>query len=134
MVDVDHFKPYNDHYGHQAGDECLRRIAKTLDQQLSRSIDMVARYGGEEFIIILPETPLLGAVKLGERLRIAIEEMAIPHERSDVAAQVTISIGVATVAPRPDLSADSLISAADGALYQAKHNGRNRVCAVNAAT
>jgi diguanylate cyclase (GGDEF)-like protein/PAS domain S-box-containing protein len=128
ISDVDHFKKFNDRYGHQAGDECLRRVAATLDRQLSRSIDMVARYGGEEFVVVLPETPLAGAINIADRLRRAVEELNIPHEASAVADHVTISVGVAAVVPTPGDSRDALLSAADAALYQAKQTGRNRVC------
>ncbi len=128
ITDVDHFKPFNDVYGHQAGDECLRRIAHTIDAQLSRSIDVTARYGGEEFAIILPETPLAGALNIAERMRGAVMGLRIRHEASPVSEFVTVSIGAASVIPRRGETPERLIGAADQALYDAKQGGRNRVC------
>jgi diguanylate cyclase (GGDEF)-like protein/PAS domain S-box-containing protein len=128
MIDVDHFKAYNDRYGHPAGDDCLRRVAEALERQLGRSIDIVARYGGEEFAVVLPETPRVGAVNIGERLRHAVEELDLPHAESPTAGHVTISVGAATMIPHPGDSAEVIVSASDAALYSAKQNGRNRVC------
>ncbi len=129
-VDVDHFKKYNDRYGHPAGDECLKAIAKVMQTHLRSPIDLVARYGGEEFIALLPSTELPVAVAVAERIREAVEALQVRHEGSDAALVLTISIGVACC--RGDLarSTSALITASDAALYQAKRDGRNRVCAL----
>lgn len=123
MVDIDHFKTYNDHYGHPAGDQCLRRIAETMHQHFSRPGQLVARTGGEEFTVMLPGAPSEGGPRMAESLRAAIEHLAIPHPHS----RVTISVGVSHVAPSQRRSAASLIEGADAALYAAKRAGRNRV-------
>ncbi|MBA4111209.1 MAG: hypothetical protein C0487_16635 [Leptothrix sp. (in: Bacteria)] len=131
MMDVDHFKPYNDHYGHPAGDECLRQVAIVMQNSLRKPGDMVARYGGEEFIAVLPDTSLALALQAAERLRNAVEGMAMAHEASPNLPVVTVSLGVACCnAAMPGATPDSLISRADRALYDAKHQGRNRVCAL----
>jgi len=127
MIDVDFFKAFNDHYGHQAGDECLKTIASLLNESLARSGDMLARYGGEEFMIILPGTDIKGMAAVAERLRRKIEAAEIPHEPSTINDYVTISLGTATMVPSARKNPDSLIGAADEALYKAKRNGRNRV-------
>jgi diguanylate cyclase (GGDEF)-like protein len=128
LADVDYFKQYNDHYGHGAGDDCLKKIASTMTCSLSRSGDTVSRYGGEEFAVLLPETDGTGACHVAERLRGEVETLAIHHSRSSVADHVTISIGgVATVPPDGSLP-DSFLATADRMLYQAKSEGRNRVC------
>jgi diguanylate cyclase (GGDEF)-like protein len=129
MIDIDFFKAFNDLYGHAAGDDCLRRVAQALDRSLRRAGDLVSRYGGEEFAIILPVIELGPAVSIAERLRSAVELMAIRHESSDAAAVVTISVGAATGVPGSFHSSSDLIAAADRALYAAKRTGRNRVCA-----
>ncbi len=128
MLDVDYFKNYNDHYGHQAGDECLVRIAETLKANLQRGEDMAARFGGEEFIVILPETPIEGAVLVGERIRNDVRDLAIPHQhtRLDV-KRVTVSVGVASTVPRSTLSLEQLLGLADKSLYEAKGAGRDCV-------
>ncbi|WP_448202787.1 diguanylate cyclase [Azospirillum sp. sgz302134] len=128
MLDVDHFKAYNDHYGHQAGDECLRAVAALLAEQVKRPGDLVARYGGEEFVCLLPETDAEGAVRVAERLREAVAEQRLPHAVSPVAPHVTISLGVASATPVADAPPDSLTQLADRLLYDAKRAGRNRVC------
>ncbi|MCB1907598.1 MAG: diguanylate cyclase [Rhodocyclaceae bacterium] len=129
LIDVDHFKQFNDNYGHQLGDECLKAVARTLDAQLRRPGDNVARYGGEEFVVLLPQTDAAGAVQVGENLRVAIERLAITHRHSGSADVVTISIGVAAAKPPRDAGEpDGLVDAADRALYGAKRQGRNRVC------
>lgn len=126
MIDIDHFKPYNDHYGHGAGDECLRRVAQALYQVPHRPTDLVARYGGEEFAVILPETDRLGAAHLAQRLLDAVRALALEHAYSEVAPQVTISVGMATHSPdQPYYDAEALKQGADQALYQAKARGRN---------
>ncbi len=127
MLDIDFFKLFNDTYGHQGGDDCLKRVAKTLDESVSRETDMVARYGGEEFAAILPETGVKGALVVAEEMRANIEKQNISHESSKVADYVTISVGVATWVPERYSKSDELIALADQALYAAKEIGRNRV-------
>jgi diguanylate cyclase (GGDEF)-like protein len=127
LVDVDFFKLYNDHYGHQSGDDCLRKIVEALRSACRRPADLVARYGGEEFALVLPETPLEGAERVAEAARKAVQGRAIPHARSGGSDCVTISAGVATAAPQQGLTAERLIANADEALYSAKSLGRNRV-------
>jgi len=125
MIDVDHFKVYNDTYGHPQGDIVLQDLARLL-REMSRTSDTVARYGGEEFAIILPETDSVGAQKIGQRLREQVEGYLFPGKELMPGGTLTISIGVATHAPAG--SRDALLQAADTALYTAKHEGRNRVC------
>lgn len=127
MVDVDHFKHYNDNYGHLAGDECLKKVASAMSDQMQRASDVVARYGGEEFAVILPNCTTEGATVVAERLRKAVEELAIPFINSEL-GHVTVSVGVASVLPSPAGDNWQLISTADSALYRAKASGRN--CAV----
>lgn len=127
MCDIDNFKAYNDTYGHQEGDECLKMLARTLNETLQRPLDMIARYGGEEFIVVLPDTTLDGANHIAERMRERIESLKIIHEASKTADVVTISLGVSSVIPTQDSNHEALISAADRALYKAKESGRNRV-------
>jgi two-component system chemotaxis family response regulator WspR len=125
LIDIDHFKRYNDHYGHLGGDDCLRQVARALAGVVHRPGDVVARYGGEEFVILLPATDADGAATVAETLRAVIETLRIPHARSDTADCVTISLGSATVFADGD-GQQALIAAADGALYEAKKQGRNR--------
>jgi diguanylate cyclase (GGDEF)-like protein len=127
MLDVDFFKRYNDHYGHQQGDECLRQVAGALTGSVFRPADLVARYGGEEFAVIMPNTDEVGAQAVAERICERIRELELAHAHSDVAAHLTVSVGVATLVPKAGLACADLLSAADGALYAAKHGGRNRV-------
>ncbi|MBI3149336.1 MAG: diguanylate cyclase [Betaproteobacteria bacterium] len=127
MIDVDFFKRYNDTYGHLAGDECLRQVAEAMAQVTQRASDTLARYGGEEFAILLPATEPAGAVIVAERIRAAVEGLALPHARSDVGPHVTVSIGVASIDPASAAPPTELIGAADAALYAAKMQGRNRV-------
>lgn len=127
MIDIDFFKLYNDTYGHQGGDECLKQVARTLERTVRRETDMVARYGGEEFGVILPETGSKGALEVGEALRAAVEALNISHEASKAADHVTISVGVATWLPEKGSLPAQLLTAADEALYQSKKDGRNRV-------
>ena len=121
LADIDHFKAFNDGYGHQAGDRCLRDVATLLDSIVQRAGDQVARYGGEEFAAMLPETDAEGAEKIAERMRRAVESLETGGGR------VTVSIGVATTVAGETRSAESLVAAADAALYDAKHAGRNTV-------
>lgn len=129
MIDVDHFKAFNDHYGHPAGDECLRCVARIIDEALDRPGDMVSRYGGEEFACIVPETDQVGALALAERLRRSILEAKIIHDASETHAFITISVGVASTVPDYVRKQSSLVDMADAALYAAKRDGRNRVAA-----
>lgn len=130
MIDVDHFKSYNDRYGHPAGDACLRTVAATLQVGARRAGDLVARYGGEEFSLVLPHTDSAAARQMAEAVRQAIEALVIPHEQSP-AGRVTISIGVATLADGSDYGVEGLLRAADQALYRAKRAGRNQVRAAS---
>ncbi len=127
VIDVDHFKPYNDRYGHQAGDAVLRRVALAIQQQARRPLDLVARYGGEEFVAILYGTDSAGARSTAERMRRAVEDLAIEHRESKSGAVLTISIGVAVVLPTAGRNAFGALQLADEALYHAKSSGRNRV-------
>jgi diguanylate cyclase (GGDEF)-like protein len=127
MVDIDHFKRFNDSYGHQGGDECLRQVAGALARQLRRRGDLVARYGGEEFAVVMPETDPEGATAFGETLRQAVLDLRIRHAGSGVADCVTISLGVAAHKPERGQEAKILLEAADRALYEAKNRGRNQV-------
>ncbi len=132
LADVDHFKAYNDRYGHQAGDECLRRVAAALCDELGRAGDLLARYGGEEFVLVLPDTPLDGACAIAETMRRAVQMLGVPHAASPTAECVTLSLGVAVVQAEPDKVPELLIACADRALYDAKKTGRNRVDAYRA--
>ena len=128
MMDVDHFKLYNDHHGHPAGDECLKMVSGVMQNSLRQPGDMVARYGGEEFIAVLPGASLPLAHQAAERVRQAVEAMAMPHDASPTLPVVTVSLGVACRnAAEPGITAEGLISQADRALYEAKRQGRNRV-------
>lgn len=126
MIDVDNFKHYNDHFGHSAGDQCLKIVAQALENTLQRAGDIVARYGGEEFVVLLPSTELDGAVVFAEKLRLSVMALALPAT-SPVAKCVTISLGVACSSPE-DLRPEQLIESADACLYRAKESGRNQVC------
>ena len=128
MIDIDYFKRYNDEFGHQRGDDCLKAVARVLERGVDRSADFVARYGGEEFVILLPATGLEGAIVVAERLRVAVESLDIRHPTSGVSDVVTVSIGVASISYSSDETLESLIETADRALYTAKQHGRNRVC------
>ena len=125
MIDVDHFKLYNDKYGHQKGDWCLKQVAKTIQGALKRPMDMIGRYGGEEFCCILPNTSKEGAMEVAQRIRERLALEAIPHEASPVAPYVTVSMGIATRSPGSGLTARELISMADHCLYEAKAIGRD---------
>ena len=127
MLDIDFFKLYNDHYGHQGGDDCLKRVANGLESAIRRETDFLARYGGEEFSGVLPDTDLEGAVKVAEEMRLAIKALGIEHADSKVTDIVSISIGVSAVTPLQGMNQEVLIAAADQALYKAKEDGRDRV-------
>ena len=131
LVDVDRFKAFNDHYGHPAGDHCLRVVAATVGATIRRASDLLARYGGEELVVLLPDTDAAGAEAVAERLRAEIEALGLAHAGFGVAgAVVTVSVGLATARPAaPGVlpAAGSLVGAADRALYEAKRGGRNRV-------
>ncbi len=154
MVDVDHFKRFNDHYGHDAGDRCLRSVAQALAQACHRQADLVARYGGEEFVILLPATPRAGAVEVARHVLAAVDALGIAHAASPTAEQVTVSIGVSFYdegsadwmcegrdarcaddrsLPAAATKPASLLKAADLALYAAKQAGRARACMLDAA-
>ncbi|WP_440811624.1 GGDEF domain-containing protein [Pseudomonas syringae] len=129
LLDIDHFKKYNDTYGHPEGDECLRRVAALVQSALGRPTDFAARYGGEEMAVILPSTDLKGAVLIAEQIRHAVEEANI-ESRSVELGRVTVSIGVAGYIPSINAQgSDELLLLTDKALYKAKHNGRNMVIA-----
>ena len=127
MIDVDSFKQYNDLYGHQAGDECLREVAKAIRLSLLRASDCVARYGGEEIAVLLPDTDLAGAMFVAERMREAVQSLGLTHAGSKTAGVVTVSIGVACAVPDAAAACATLVRAADQALYRAKAAGRNRL-------
>lgn len=130
VLDVDHFKLFNDLLGHTAGDQCLQAVANTLQGHALRATDLAARYGGEEFVLLLPDTPHAGAVTVGESIRAAIENLRIGHPRSTNSDYVTVSVGAATFVPTQCDDIRSLFMAADRAMYEAKAAGRNRVIAV----
>ena len=127
MIDIDDFKRFNDQYGHGAGDDCLRRVAMALLGQARRAGDVLARYGGEEFSVVLAETSAAEAAVVAERMRAAVEALGIPHQRSEAAPVVTVSVGVAACVPPSEGHPEDLLGAADEALYGAKSAGRNRV-------
>lgn len=134
MADVDYFKRYNDTYGHQQGDECLKAVSAVFQQLAFRVSDLAARYGGEEFAVILPHTDQNGALEVAERIRTEVQALALPHSGSEVASCVTMSLGVATATPAMEHQPKSLLALADRSLYQAKQAGRNRVFAAPAPT
>ncbi|MDF2946390.1 MAG: cph2 1 [Bacillales bacterium] len=127
MFDIDYFKLFNDTYGHQKGDDCLKKIASTAQTVLNRPTDIIARYGGEEFAVILSETNQEGAIRVADRIRSCINDLGIEHENSMVEDFVTVSIGVATLIPSIDTDHCHLINNADKALYKAKKNGQNQI-------
>ncbi len=127
FCDIDFFKAFNDSYGHQAGDSCLVRVAQAIQETLNRPADLAARYGGEEFVALLVDTDAEGAWLLAERMRERVASLAIEHRASGLAPHLTVSLGVATVRPRPSVRAEELVRRADAALYSAKQRGRNRV-------
>lgn len=127
LADIDFFKPYNDNYGHVAGDRCLQKVAQALQGIISRPADFVARYGGEEFVAILPSSDLEGALVVAERLCDAVRNEKIPHEHSQASDVVTMSFGVVSTIPGQDDSPTGLVERADECLYQAKETGRDKV-------
>ncbi len=127
MIDIDHFKAYNDSFGHQAGDEALKAVASALKNCVHRSGDLVARYGGEEFIVLLAETDAEGALTVAGKLRLAVEDLNIAHPSIDTGGRMTISLGAAAAIPKKLIHSSQLVGAADEALYRAKQGGRNRV-------
>nr|WP_294530936.1 diguanylate cyclase [uncultured Rhodopila sp.] len=131
LLDIDHFKAFNDFYGHQAGDACLRTVAAMAASVIRRPADMLARYGGEEFAVILPGIGLDDAVRIAEQIRTVIDRRHIPHDASEI-GHVTVSIGAACLVPRADSEVGILTARADAALYAAKRCGRNRVIAPEA--
>ncbi len=130
MIDIDHFKRFNDSYGHQAGDACLQAVAAVFKNGVGRSRDLIARYGGEEFACLLPDTDPAGAQAKIEELRLAVQSLSIPMVESSVMPVVAVSIGMATVVPTAGLTPELLVAAADAQLYEAKRSGRNRTCFV----
>ncbi|MBE9079001.1 diguanylate cyclase [Romeria aff. gracilis LEGE 07310] len=127
ICDIDYFKNYNDTYGHQAGDVCLKEVAQSICQAVKRPTDLVARYGGEEFAIILPNTTHQGAEQVASEIQQTVEQLQVPHAQSPL-QQVTLSLGIAAITPPFDISPEALIAIADEGLYQAKADGRNRYC------
>jgi len=127
MLDVDHFKAFNDHHGHDGGDACLRRVATLLADSIRRAGDVVARYGGEEFTVLLPDTGRDGAATVAELLKRTVADARIPHARSPIGAHLTVSVGFATLVPNRERHPAELLKAADLALYEAKRRGRDCV-------
>ena len=130
MIDIDNFKEFNDNYGHLAGDNCLQKVSKIMQNTLKRPRDFVARYGGEEFVAILPDTDQEGASHVAESLRKNIKNAQIPHKYSSVSDYVTVSLGVATTNHADLLVYEEVLDEADSALYKAKKNGKNRYVSV----
>lgn len=130
MLDVDYFKKYNDSYGHQDGDDCLKLVAQELAHSAPRAGDLVARYGGEEFVMILGDTDEDGAHLVADRICQHVAGLKLPHKDSPY-GHVTVSCGVSSVVPGHDLSPDTLVKSADNALYLAKNEGRNSVACLN---
>ncbi len=128
LCDVDYFKLYNDHYGHQEGDQCLYRVAQALANIANLPGDLVARYGGEEFAIILPDTDSSAAIAVIQDIQQSVAHLKLKHEKSGVSDYITLSFGGVTLFPGDEAEAKTLLKKADQALYQAKHNGRNQVC------
>ena len=129
VLDVDHFKAYNDNYGHPAGDQVLQRIATVMLEMTNRSGEFAARMGGEEFAMFFPKMRLAAALEIAERVRVGVSDLRIPHEKSPTAEYVTVSIGVVSCVPDWDLEFDQILQAADDAMYESKVSGRNRVTA-----
>jgi len=134
LIDVDHFKLYNDHYGHQKGDLCLRSIAHAIASTARRSGDFVARYGGEEFMVLLPNTDLVGTRLVAQRVLDGVRGLKLAHECNPTAPTATVSVGVASVVPSRDSSSTNLLETADRRLYAAKRRGRNQLVSEDIAT
>lgn len=132
MMDIDHFKQYNDHYGHHAGDECLRQVAAVLNSVIRDNADMVARYGGEEFVALLHDSDLDNSMQVGERFRQRVQALGLEHPSSPVSNVVTLSVGTASCTPQCGDQAIGLLNTADRMLYKSKNRGRNRVCGSSA--
>jgi diguanylate cyclase (GGDEF)-like protein len=126
LCDIDFFKAFNDTYGHQAGDECLQKVAQVIQKAAKRSIDLAARYGGEEFAVILPNTDLEGAERVALDIQAHIAGLQIFHRNSKVSQHVTVSMGISSTIPNQIIPPEMLITAADRALYQSKDSGRNQ--------
>ena len=126
LSDIDYFKFYNDRFGHQAGDTCLKNVAQAISKTVKRPADLVARYGGEEFAIILPQTPADNALHLAEQIRIEVKRLNLPHPESLISNIVSLSLGVTSVVPQSQHTIRQLLVTADKALYQAKKQGRDR--------
>jgi diguanylate cyclase (GGDEF)-like protein len=133
IMDIDNFKAYNDTYGHQKGDECLKLVAQTIRRAVGRASDLVSRYGGEEFVVVLGDTPLEGALKIAEHIRDAVDSLKIPHKTSKDHQHVTLSIGVTSTLPTHDTQPETVLISADRAMYNAKREGKNRVAYSTAA-
>jgi diguanylate cyclase (GGDEF)-like protein/PAS domain S-box-containing protein len=131
LCDIDYFKLYNDTYGHQAGDRCLKLVAQAISKAVKRPADLVARYGGEEFAVVLPNTSIEGAEYLAQQIRLYVEALQLPHINSSVDLYITLSLGVSGCIPKHNSVFDALIAAADSGLYQAKELGRNQVVRLN---
>lgn len=134
MIDVDHFKLFNDHYGHPAGDACLKKVSQAIKSCIHRSSDIFGRYGGEEFVVLLPETDAKGAQRVAQAISEALEQLALRHDVSPTANHVTASIGGATCLRTTGHDLEELIKNADRALYKAKRAGRNRSWVEEVAT
>ena len=130
MADIDYFKDYNDTYGHMAGDECLKLVARTLTGVLNRPCDLAARFGGEEFTVVLEDTDVAGALHVAETMRAAVQDLGLPHAGSHIAPMVTISLGAACSVPTATSTPEALLCLADRKLYEAKQAGRNRAFGV----
>ncbi len=128
LCDIDYFKNYNDNYGHQAGDVCLRQVAQAIERAVKRGTDLVARYGGEEFAIVLPNTTAAGVEQVALEIQREIKQLEIVHSYSAVSGWITLSLGLAVVSATQNIHPDKLVAAADRGLYQAKYEGRDRFC------
>jgi diguanylate cyclase (GGDEF)-like protein len=126
FCDVDFFKLYNDKYGHQAGDLCLKKVAQSIQKSIKRPADLAARYGGEEFVVVLPNTNWEGAVHIAQEISREIQSLKITHGASQVSDYITLSLGIVSAIPNPDLPHGFFLKAADEALYEAKEQGRDR--------
>lgn len=131
LIDIDYFKRYNDRYGHQAGDDCLKKVATKISEATKRPADFTARYGGEEFSVILPETNNQGAITVAEEIRKGVQSLQILNEDPKVCDFITVSIGVETLYPETNVHYETIIGLADKALYKAKEKGRNRVLSLS---